>query len=130
MKDIKSNEQSLFSIHNPQVVNSKLFSRRRLAFIHVTPTWFELTTTKFIYKHSTITQPFRPVWLNGWVFVYACSFTKWLWVRISLLSLKLQIWCLLPARSSLTLSQTIECEFTLKLVRDMIITYSYLYTFK
>ena len=38
MKDIKPNEQSLFSIHNPQVVNSKLFSRRRLAFIHVTPT--------------------------------------------------------------------------------------------
>ena len=50
--------------------------------------------------------------------------TKWLWVRISLLSLKLRIWRLLQARSSLTFRQTLECEFTLKLVRDMIIRYS------
>ena len=50
--------------------------------------------------------------------------TKWLWVRITLLSLKLQIWGMLRARSSLTFRQTIECRFTLKLVRDMIITYS------
>ena len=50
--------------------------------------------------------------------------TKWVWVRIPLLSLKLQIWRLLQARSSLTFRQTIECGFTLKLVRDMIITYS------
>ena len=49
--------------------------------------------------------------------------TKWLWVRIALLSLKLQIWHLLRARSSLTFRQTIECGFTLKLVCDMIITY-------
>ena len=51
--------------------------------------------------------------------------TKRLWVRIALLSLKLQVWCLLWARSSLTFRQTIECGFTLKLVRDLIITYSY-----
>ena len=50
--------------------------------------------------------------------------TKWLWVRIPLLSLKLQIWRLLRARSSLTFRQAIECRFSLKLVRDMIITYS------
>ena len=50
--------------------------------------------------------------------------TKWLWVRILLLSLKLQIWHLLLARSSLTFRQTIEWGFTLKLKRDMIITYS------
>ena len=48
----------------------------------------------------------------------------WLWVRIPLLSLKLQIWRLLRARSSLTFRQTIECRFTLKLVHDFIITYS------
>ena len=36
---------------------------------------------------------------------------------------KLQIWRLLWARSSLTFRQTIECGFTLKLVRDIIITY-------
>ena len=50
--------------------------------------------------------------------------TKWLWVRISSQSLKLQIWCLLRARSSLTFKHTIERGFTLNLVRDMIITYS------
>ena len=50
--------------------------------------------------------------------------TKWLWVRIPLLSLKLQIWRLLWARSFLTFRQTIERGFTLKVVRDMIITYS------
>ena len=50
--------------------------------------------------------------------------TKWLWVRITLLSLKFQIWNLLRAKSFLTFRQTIECGFTLKLVRDMIITYS------
>ena len=50
--------------------------------------------------------------------------TKWFWVRIHLLSLKLQIWRLLPARTSLTFRQTIECGFTLKLLRDMIIRYS------
>ena len=49
--------------------------------------------------------------------------TKWLWVRIPLQSLKLQIWRLLRARSSLTFRQTIECRFTLKLVHDMTITY-------
>ena len=50
--------------------------------------------------------------------------TKWLWVRISLLSLKLEIWHLLRTRSCLTFNQTVVRGFTLKLVRDMIITYS------
>ena len=35
--------------------------------------------------------------------------TKWLWLLIPFLSLKLQIWCLLRGRSSLTFRQTIEC---------------------
>ena len=39
-------------------------------------------------------------------------------------SLTLQIWRLLRARCSLTFRQTIECRFTLKLVRD-IITYNH-----
>ena len=51
--------------------------------------------------------------------------TTWLWVRIPLLSLKLEIWHLLRARSSLTFWQTIECGFTLKLVCDTIITDSH-----
>ena len=67
------------------------------------------------------------------VYELSASFAKWLsvrlrtkslWVRILLLSLKLQIWCVLGARSSLTFRQTIECGFTLKLVRDMMISYS------
>ena len=49
--------------------------------------------------------------------------TKWLWSRILLLSLKLQIWCLLWARSFLKFRHNIECGFTLKLLSDMI-TYS------
>ena len=40
------------------------------------------------------------------------------------MSLKLQIWHLLRAMSSLTFRQAIEYRFSLKLVRDMIITYS------
>ena len=53
---------------------------------------------------------------------------NWLRVRILLLSVKPQIWRLLRARSSLTFRLNIECGFTLKLVRDMIITYSHLRT--
>ena len=47
-----------------------------------------------------------------------------MWVWILLLSLKLQIWHLLQARSSLTFRETIVRRFTLKLERDIIITYS------
>ena len=50
--------------------------------------------------------------------------SKWLGVRIPLLSLKLQIFRLHRARSSLICRQTMEYGFTLKLVRDVIITYS------
>ena len=57
--------------------------------------------------------------LAKWLSV--CLRTKWLWVRITLLSLKLQIWRLLRARSSLIFRQTIECGFTLEFVRYMII---------
>ena len=52
---------------------------------------------------------------------------NWLWVRILLLSLKLQIWRLARARSSLTFRQIIECRFTLIPVRDMMITYSHIW---
>ena len=45
-------------------------------------------------------------------------------VQIPLLSLKIQIRRLPRARSSLAFRQTIKWEFTLKPVRDMIITYS------
>ena len=38
---------------------------------------------------------------------------------------KFGTWGLLRARSSLTFRQSVECRFTLNLVRDMIITYSW-----
>ena len=51
--------------------------------------------------------------------------TKWLWVRVPLQSLKLQIFHLFGERSSLPFRQiTIECGFTLKHVRDMIRTFN------
>ena len=53
-----------------------------------------------------------------------CLRTEWLWVWIPVLSLKLWIWHLLQVRGSLTFRQTLEFRFTLKLVRDMIITYN------
>ena len=50
--------------------------------------------------------------------------TKWLWVRIPLLSLKRQICCLLWVWSSLTFRKNIECGLTLNLVYDMKMTCS------
>ena len=75
---------------------------------------FEPTTTYFKNEHPTSLAKWLSVRLR----------TKWLLVRILLLSLKLQIWRLLRARNSLTFRQTIEPGFTLKLIHDMIITYS------
>ena len=48
--------------------------------------------------------------------------TKWLWVRISLLS------GMAPAsrKEFLDIQATMRCRFTLKLVRDMIISYSHI----
>ena len=51
--------------------------------------------------------------------------TKWLWFWIPLLTRKLQIWHLLRARSCLTSREIIKYRFTLKLERDMIISYSH-----
>ena len=50
--------------------------------------------------------------------------TRWWWFPILLLPLKLQILLLLWVKSSLTFRQSIECRFTLKLVRYMIVRYS------
>ena len=50
--------------------------------------------------------------------------TKWVWVHILLLPLKLQILRLLQIRSHLEFRKILECRFTLKRVRDMIITSS------
>ena len=78
---------------------------------------FEPSTTYFINEYST--QASLAKWLNICLQTKCCGFES------HSCYLKLQLWCLLQALSSLTFRQTIECGFTLKLVRDMIITYSH-----
>ena len=63
--------------------------------------------------------------LTKWLSV--CLRSNWLGFPIPMLSLKLKIWRLLQARSSLTFRQTIECGFILKLSRDIIKTYTQLW---
>ena len=82
----------------------------------------EIRTHNHLVHKQTLNHLAKLASLAKWLSVRLR--TKWLWVRITLLSLKLQIWRLLRARNSLTLRQTIKCGFALKLVRDMIITYS------
>ena len=47
------------------------------------------------------------------------------YISIKLLNRKIQISHLFRARQNLDIQATRECRFTLKRVRDMIITYSY-----
>ena len=91
--------QTLFSNSSPQICQLEITQKMRFCGRNV------------IRIHS----------LGKWLSVRLRA--KWLWVWFTLLSLKLQIWRLLRARSPLRFRQTIECGFTLKLVRDMIITY-------
>ena len=79
------------------------------------------TYNHIVYKR-TLNHLAKLTNLAKWLSVHLR--TKWLWIRIALPSLKLQLWRLLWARSSSTFKQTIECGFTLKLISDMIITYS------
>ena len=90
------------------------------SYLYVNKTWNNgIRTQNHLVRKRTLSYLAS---LANWLSVRLQS--KLLWVRIPLLSLKLQIWDLFWARSSLTFRQTIECGFTLKLVRDMIITYN------
>ena len=82
-----------------------------------------IRTQKHLVRKRALNHLTKLVSLAKWLSVRLR--TKWLWVRIPLLSLKLQMWRLLRAKCSLTFRQTIESRFTLKLVRDMIITCSH-----
>ena len=84
--------------------------------------YFQISQSKEIRTNNHLVRKWILNHLAKWLSV--CLQSKWLWVRISLLSLKLQIRCLLWARSSLIFRQTVACGFNLKLVRDMIITHS------
>ena len=81
-----------------------------------------IRTHNHLVRKQTLNHLAKLASLTKWLSVRLR--TKCLWVRIPLLSLKLQIWPLLRARSSLTFRQTIECRLTLKLVLGMIIIYS------
>ena len=59
---------------------------------------------------------------NGWVFVYELIDSGF---ESRCCHLKREIWRQLRAGSSLTFRQTREFEFTLKLVRDMLVRYSF-----
>ena len=58
-----------------------------------------IRTHNHLVRNGTLKHIAKLACLAKWLSV--CLQTKWLWVRILLLSLKLQIWCLLWARSSL-----------------------------
>ena len=93
--------------------------------------WASLVQKMKIVSFSwSLIHSLTQIWRTQWWFIFKWLSvrlrTKWLWVRIPLLALKLKISRLLQARSSLTFRQIIECGFTLKLVRDLIITYSLL----
>ena len=69
------------------------------------------------------TQPFSqiwPVWLDGWVFVYelsGCRFDS----RCCHLNFRYRV-CF--EQELLGIQATMECKFTMKSVRDMMVTYS------
>ena len=81
---------------------------------------WSLSDSSGIWMHNQIVHKQTPNHLYDAFGYMLLSCYYW----IQFMSLKLEIWCLLQARSSLTFRQTIECRFTLKLVCDMVITYS------
>ena len=64
--------------------------------------WLQLDSNPQSLSSETNTQPFIPVWLNGWVFVYELSGCG---VQVQFQSLEFQILHLLRARSCLTFRQ-------------------------
>ena len=67
----------------------------------------EIRTHNHLVRKRTLNHLAKLARLAKWLSVRLQ--TKSLWIRISLLSLKLQIWRLLRVRSSLIFRQTIEC---------------------
>ena len=74
--------------------------------------WIHSQTRTWHDKNTQSNAPYREVLtaqlnhLASWAkWLSVCLRTKWFWVRVPLHSLNLQIWRLLPARSSLTFRQ-------------------------
>ena len=84
----------------------------------------KITQSNGLYRFVLTTQLNHLVSLTKWL--SARLRAKWLWVRPRLLSLKLEILVPSSSKEFLDIQATIECRFTLKRVRDMIIVYSQL----
>ena len=85
--------------------------------------WYTLESLGRNPNWLQFNKQFSLVSLAKWLSVL--SWTKWLWVRVQLQSLKLQISRLIWARSSLTFRLTTESGFILTRVRDMTRKYSH-----
>ena len=107
--------QSEFILYSCLNVNELFLLSRR----HI----LSLSDSNMIRTHNYLLRKrsLQPPSLAKWLSVSLQA--KWLWVRNTLLSFKLQVWRLLRSRRSFTFRETIECGFTLKLARGMIITY-------
>ena len=77
----------------------------------------KIRTHNYLVRKRTLN---RPVWLNGWVFLYELSGCK-LESRCCHLNSNIG---LVSSKEFLDIQATIECRFTQKRVRNMIITYS------
>ena len=80
--------------------------------------YLSVRQSTFLNQHSSI---IRPVWLNGWVFVYelsGCGFES------TCSHLNFRFRACFEQRVPWHSGKTIKCRFTLKQVRDMIRTYS------
>ena len=98
----------------------------KLAFSYWAVLWVLIGTVQLTLCYYHVTYKFQSITTQASLAKWLTDRlrTKRLWVWIPLLLFKLQIWRLLRARSSLTFRQSIECGHTVKLVRNMIITYS------
>ena len=74
------------------------------------------------YRYVLITQINYLAGLAKWL--NACLWNKWLWVGMSLLSLKTSNIAPVLSKGFFDIKATIECRFTLKRLREMIITNS------
>ena len=102
-----------------------IIKRRSLYLLQNYMLPLKVLSTNFLQKcinfvTATRLEPFSQISLASlpkWLSVRL--WTKWSWGRVQLQSLKI------PSKESLDIQATIECQFTLKRVRDMIRTCSH-----
>ena len=85
------------------------------------PMWYDNNIQSNVPYRQILTMRLND--LSSWAkWLCVCLGTKWLWVQILLLSLKLQILCVFWARSLLTLRQLWSVDSLRKGVHDIIAT--------